>query len=97
MAKRRSKKQILAAKAQAERMQKYWEMKRAEEHGKAKQVGDHIDKMKVVKSYLSMVYLAGWKQNKAENINIAVDGQMSVKQAYDAIYQLFNPIHDNQE
>lgn len=90
MAKRMSKKQKLAAQKASERMKKYWAMKRAENAEQAEVVGNYMDKMRQVKPILDMVYLAGWKQNKAEYIK-PVDGQMSVSQAYAEIEKLFKP------
>ena len=90
MAKRKSKKQKLAAQKQSERMKKYWAMKHAENEETAEQVGDYMDKMKLIPPILHKVYMAGWKQMKGEEIN-PIDGAMSVSQAYKEISEIFKP------
>jgi hypothetical protein len=68
--------QKLAAK---QRMESYWEKKHKQEMA-----------LIPIKRILEAVYLAGWKQNKAQEINYRVDSQMSVVQAEREIKKLFN-------
>ena len=67
--------QKLAAK---KRMEEYWERKHRQEMA-----------LLPIKRILDAVYLAGWKQNKALEINYAADSQMSVQQAERELKRLF--------
>jgi hypothetical protein len=65
----------LAAKL---RMEAYWEKRHKQEMA-----------LVPIRSILNAVYLAGWKQNKAIEINFRVDNQMSPEQAEREIKRLF--------
>lgn len=60
------------------RMEAYWEKRHKQEMA-----------LVPIKSILEAVYMAGWKQNKALEINYRVDGQMSVLQAEKELKRLF--------
>jgi hypothetical protein len=68
--------QKLAAKA---RMDAYWERKHKQEMA-----------LVPIRRILDAVYLAGWKQNKAQVINYRADSQMSPAQGEAEIKKLFN-------
>jgi len=70
----------LAAKL---RMEAYWERRKKQESA-----------LIPIKMILEAVYLAGWKQNKALEINYRVDSQMSVLQAEKEIKRLFTEAFD---
>jgi len=70
-----SEKNKLAAKL---RMEAYWEKRHKQEMA-----------LIPIRGILNAVYLAGWKQNKAQIINYRVDNQMSVLQAETEIKRLF--------
>jgi len=67
--------QKLAAKV---RMETYWEKRHKQEMA-----------LIPIKGILDAVYLAGWKQNKALEINYRSDGQMSPQQAETELKRLF--------
>lgn len=71
-----SEEQKQAAK---ERMEKYWERRHKQEMA-----------LLPIRKILDAVYLAGWKQNKSQNINYRLDGQLSPAQAEAEIKKLFN-------
>lgn len=90
MAKRKTKRQKIAAQKQSERMKKYWAQKRAADEKSAQKIGDFMDNMKKVRPILDKVYMAGWHRNKAEIIT-PDDVMISVEQAYLKISDIFRP------
>ena len=77
---RRSKKQILASQAQAERMKLYWEKKRAKDEVAEEKIQKAHDISKQVQILFNKVYMAGWNRSKVKK-HRGVFNMLSVEEA----------------
>lgn len=78
--KRRTKKQILAAEKQAERMKRYWAKKKAEDEKTGNWNVFVLDTTQTLEQLFKKVYMAGWNKNKSPHIQ-HIHNQISVQDA----------------